>query len=202
MVRLISRYTSPIYLHTIGDIYSQRDAFDLVSTVTAPCGAATFLNINSDIRVSNVANTGGVGYILNDDVCSIYSIWVSLLKFLFITEQRLVEAGLSLDIFYKAQLLTLRRDSTSSGADAEHKRTHLNPRNLDWDLLFSSLSLSVLKYVSLPSLVRSLEISCKTHVDAPTYAALPPTQVSKFKLAHVLPLSAVAFSQTTKSRTP
>lgn len=175
LVRLISRYTSAIYLHTIGNIYSHRDAFDLVSTVAAPCGAATFLNINSDIRVSNVANTGGFGYILIDDVRSIYSICVPLLKFLFNIERRLVKAGLSLDMFYSAQLLTLRRHSTSSGADAEHKRTHLNSRKLDWDLLFSSLPLAVIKFVSLHALVRSLEITCKTHMNATTFAALSPT---------------------------
>ena len=175
LVRLISRCTLPIYLHTIGDIYSHRDAFDLGSTVTSPCGAATFLNINSDIRVSNVANTGGFGYILIDDVRSIYSIWVSLLKFLFIIERRLVKAGLSLDMFYSARLLTLHRHSTSSGADAEHKRTHLNSRKLDWDLLFSSLPLAVIKCVPLHTLVPSVEIACKTHMNALTFAALSPT---------------------------
>jgi len=63
--------------------YTYRDAFDLVSTVTAPCGATTVLNINSALQVSNVANPAGRGLMATDSVRSIYSICVLLLNFRF-----------------------------------------------------------------------------------------------------------------------
>ncbi|TEB23486.1 hypothetical protein FA13DRAFT_1639829 [Coprinellus micaceus] len=51
-----------------GDYYTYRDSFDLVSTVQSPCGKATVLNINSDVRVSNSQNTKGQGYIATDSI--------------------------------------------------------------------------------------------------------------------------------------
>ena len=55
----------------LGADYTYRDSFDLVSTVTAPCGASTVLNIVSDLRTSNSANTKGSGYIATDSVRSV-----------------------------------------------------------------------------------------------------------------------------------
>lgn len=51
-----------------GQEYTYRDNFDLVSTVMAPCGQSTVLNINSDVRVSNSANTKGAGYLATDSI--------------------------------------------------------------------------------------------------------------------------------------
>ncbi|TEB35279.1 hypothetical protein FA13DRAFT_1624387, partial [Coprinellus micaceus] len=51
-----------------GNYYTYRDQFDLVSTVTSPCGKSTVLNINSDVRVSNSANTKGAGYLATDSI--------------------------------------------------------------------------------------------------------------------------------------
>ncbi|KAF6751324.1 hypothetical protein DFP72DRAFT_816720 [Ephemerocybe angulata] len=51
-----------------GKSYTYRDQFDLVSTNLAPCGVDTVLNINSDVRVSNSANTKGAGYIATDSI--------------------------------------------------------------------------------------------------------------------------------------
>ncbi|RXW15628.1 hypothetical protein EST38_g10226 [Candolleomyces aberdarensis] len=51
-----------------GASYSYSDSFDLVSTVTAPCGSSTLLNINADVRVNNANNTKGYGYLANDFV--------------------------------------------------------------------------------------------------------------------------------------
>ncbi|KAJ3532225.1 hypothetical protein NMY22_g7832 [Coprinellus aureogranulatus] len=51
-----------------GKYYTYRDQFDLVSTVQSPCGKSTVLNINSDVRVSNSANTKGVGYLATDSI--------------------------------------------------------------------------------------------------------------------------------------
>ncbi|KAJ2922370.1 hypothetical protein H1R20_g14720, partial [Candolleomyces eurysporus] len=51
-----------------GKDYTYRDAFDLVSTVISPCGSDTVLNINSDLRVSNSANTKGSGYLATDSI--------------------------------------------------------------------------------------------------------------------------------------
>ena len=53
-----------------GADYTYRDTFDLVSTVTAPCGTSTVLNIVSDLRASNSKNTAGSGYIATDSVCN------------------------------------------------------------------------------------------------------------------------------------
>ncbi|KDR78863.1 hypothetical protein GALMADRAFT_64256 [Galerina marginata CBS 339.88] len=51
-----------------GADYTYRDAFDLVSTVTAPCGASTVLNIVSSVQASNAKNTKGSGYIATDSI--------------------------------------------------------------------------------------------------------------------------------------
>jgi len=51
-----------------GKEYTYRDSFDLVSTVLAPCGKSTVLNINSDVRVSNSGNTKGSGYLATDSI--------------------------------------------------------------------------------------------------------------------------------------
>jgi hypothetical protein len=51
-----------------GSYYTYRDNFDLVSTVLAPCGKDTVLNIQSDIRVSNADNKQGSGYIATDSI--------------------------------------------------------------------------------------------------------------------------------------
>ncbi|TEB35273.1 hypothetical protein FA13DRAFT_1728067 [Coprinellus micaceus] len=51
-----------------GDYYTYRDSFDLVSTVQSPCGQATVLNINSDVRVSNSQNNKGQGYLATDSI--------------------------------------------------------------------------------------------------------------------------------------
>ncbi|KDR84683.1 hypothetical protein GALMADRAFT_133925 [Galerina marginata CBS 339.88] len=51
-----------------GKDYTYRDTFDLVSTVLAPCGVSSVLNIQSDLRVSNAKNTKGSGYIATDSV--------------------------------------------------------------------------------------------------------------------------------------
>ncbi|KAF9485156.1 hypothetical protein BDN70DRAFT_927698 [Pholiota conissans] len=51
-----------------GADYTYRDSFDLVSTVTSPCGASAVLNIVSDLRASNSKNTKGSGYIATDSI--------------------------------------------------------------------------------------------------------------------------------------
>jgi len=51
-----------------GADYTYQDTFDLVSTVISPCGVASVLNINSEVRVSNTANTKGFGYITDDSI--------------------------------------------------------------------------------------------------------------------------------------
>ncbi|KAF5331964.1 hypothetical protein D9611_008848 [Ephemerocybe angulata] len=51
-----------------GAEYTYRDNFDLVSTVQSPCGQSTVLNINSDVRVSNSANSKGQGYLATDSI--------------------------------------------------------------------------------------------------------------------------------------
>ncbi|KAF6751327.1 hypothetical protein DFP72DRAFT_908166 [Ephemerocybe angulata] len=51
-----------------GASYFYRDNFDLVSTVLAPCGASTVLNINGEVRVNNQDNTKGSGYLANDSL--------------------------------------------------------------------------------------------------------------------------------------
>ncbi|KAH6917735.1 secreted protein [Coprinopsis sp. MPI-PUGE-AT-0042] len=51
-----------------GKDYTYRDNFDLVSTVLSPCGISTVLNVQSELRVSNSANTKGSGYIANDSI--------------------------------------------------------------------------------------------------------------------------------------
>ncbi|PPQ94099.1 hypothetical protein CVT25_009250 [Psilocybe cyanescens] len=42
-----------------GANYTYLDVFDLVSTVTSPCGVSSVLNIQSDLRVSNSKNAKG-----------------------------------------------------------------------------------------------------------------------------------------------
>ncbi|KAF8153448.1 hypothetical protein B0H34DRAFT_106052 [Crassisporium funariophilum] len=54
----------PVY----GDDYTYRDSFDLVSTVMSPCGVASVLNIQSDLRTNNAKNTAGSGYIATDSI--------------------------------------------------------------------------------------------------------------------------------------
>jgi len=54
--------------HFTGKDYTYRDTFDLATTVLSPCGVASVLNIQSDIRVSNSKNTKGSGYIATDSV--------------------------------------------------------------------------------------------------------------------------------------
>jgi len=49
-----------------GNDYTFRDEFDLASTVLAPCGVQSVLNINSELRVSNAANPQGSGFITDD----------------------------------------------------------------------------------------------------------------------------------------
>ena len=83
LVGLVSSYSSPIHLLAVGKYYLFRDSFDTFLTVTSPCGAATSLNIKSELRVSNAANPGGSGFILADDVGSIHSICMSLLNLSF-----------------------------------------------------------------------------------------------------------------------
>ncbi|CAA7266965.1 unnamed protein product [Cyclocybe aegerita] len=51
-----------------GADYTYRDSFDLVATVQSPCGAATVLNIQSDLRANNAGNTKGSGYIATDSI--------------------------------------------------------------------------------------------------------------------------------------
>ncbi|TFK28359.1 hypothetical protein FA15DRAFT_701037 [Coprinopsis marcescibilis] len=51
-----------------GKDYTYRDEFDLVATVTSPCGVATVLNVQSELRVSNTGNTKGAGYIATDSI--------------------------------------------------------------------------------------------------------------------------------------
>ncbi|KAJ2922369.1 hypothetical protein H1R20_g14721, partial [Candolleomyces eurysporus] len=51
-----------------GKDYTYRDSFDLVSTVTSPCGVDTVLNINSDVRVNNAGNSRGSGYLATDSI--------------------------------------------------------------------------------------------------------------------------------------
>ncbi|KAJ2916827.1 hypothetical protein MD484_g3535, partial [Candolleomyces efflorescens] len=51
-----------------GASYTYKDTFDLVSTVVAPCGSSTLLNIISDVRVNNGNNTKGYGYLATDFV--------------------------------------------------------------------------------------------------------------------------------------
>lgn len=59
-----SDLTGPI----VGQEYTYRDNFDLVSTVMAPCGQNSVLNINSDVRVSNAGNSKGQGYLATDSI--------------------------------------------------------------------------------------------------------------------------------------
>ena len=99
LVRLNFRVLHVHPLGTVGKDYTFRDAFDLVSTVTAPCGATTVLNVNSDLRVNNGANSGGRGLITTDSVGSIYFICVLLLKFYLLIDRWLVQAGVLCDIF-------------------------------------------------------------------------------------------------------
>lgn len=56
-----------------GQNYTYRDAFDLVSTVYSPCGVASNLYIQNDIRVSNSRNPSGNGYISADAVSATIS---------------------------------------------------------------------------------------------------------------------------------
>jgi len=51
-----------------GNDYTFRDEFDLASTVLAPCGAKTVLNINSQLRANNGANPSGSGFITDDSI--------------------------------------------------------------------------------------------------------------------------------------
>ncbi|KAF9474913.1 hypothetical protein BDN70DRAFT_884344 [Pholiota conissans] len=51
-----------------GADYTYRDEFDLVSTVTSPCGVSSVMNIQSDLRTSNSANPKGAGYIATDSI--------------------------------------------------------------------------------------------------------------------------------------
>ncbi|KDR66015.1 hypothetical protein GALMADRAFT_81276, partial [Galerina marginata CBS 339.88] len=51
-----------------GKDYTYRDTFDLVTTVLAPCGVSSVLNIQSDLCVSNAKNTKRNGYIATDSV--------------------------------------------------------------------------------------------------------------------------------------
>ncbi|KAF5328483.1 hypothetical protein D9611_014537 [Ephemerocybe angulata] len=51
-----------------GKSYTWRDQFDLTSTVQAPCGTDTVLNINSQVQVSNSANTKGMGLLATDSI--------------------------------------------------------------------------------------------------------------------------------------
>ncbi|KAF8969180.1 secreted protein [Flammula alnicola] len=51
-----------------GADYTYRDAFDLVATITAPCGISTVVNVVSDLRASNSKNTVGSGYIATDSI--------------------------------------------------------------------------------------------------------------------------------------
>ncbi|KAF9041612.1 hypothetical protein BJ165DRAFT_1595978 [Panaeolus papilionaceus] len=51
-----------------GKDYTYRDQFDLATTVLSPCGATTVLNVQSDLRVNNAANTKGSGYIATDSI--------------------------------------------------------------------------------------------------------------------------------------
>ena len=162
----------------------------------------TFLNIKSAIQIDNSANRGVFLYILTYDVRSTYANGCHWLTFHLIVEWWIVKAGLSFDNFYNAQLLNPPRHLTSNGADADHKRTHWNPRKLDLDLLFLSLPLAILNMSLFNTLVGSLEITCRTHVNDPTFTALFPTYVSNFKLTSVLPLDLVIFRQTTRSRPP
>ncbi|KAJ3536331.1 hypothetical protein NMY22_g6076 [Coprinellus aureogranulatus] len=59
-----SNLTGPV----VGEEYTYRDSFDLTSTVQSPCGVETVLNINTDLRVNNAANTKGMGLIATDSV--------------------------------------------------------------------------------------------------------------------------------------
>ncbi|PPQ99396.1 hypothetical protein CVT24_005379 [Panaeolus cyanescens] len=51
-----------------GADYTYRDTFDLVSTVLSPCGVASVLNVQSDLRANNAQNTKGSGYIATDSI--------------------------------------------------------------------------------------------------------------------------------------
>lgn len=51
-----------------GASYFYSDAFNLVSTTLAPCGANAVLNINGEVRVSNADNKQGSGYLANDSL--------------------------------------------------------------------------------------------------------------------------------------
>ena len=87
-----------IYLDNVGNNYTYRDAFDLVSTAIAPCGQSTILSINSDLRVSNINNPEGRGLLATDSVCSIYSISVLLLNCRF--ARRLIQSSIRYVIRY------------------------------------------------------------------------------------------------------
>lgn len=61
-----------------GKDYIYRDTFDLASSVQAPCGVASVLNIQSELRTSNSNNAKGSGYIATDSVSTSNNIYESL----------------------------------------------------------------------------------------------------------------------------
>ena len=81
LIQQIPKRSTLIRLDTVGKDYTYRDAFDLTSTVIAPCGTTSVLNINSALQVSNAANRTGRGLMATDSVRSIYFICVLLLNF-------------------------------------------------------------------------------------------------------------------------
>ncbi|KAF9523167.1 hypothetical protein CPB83DRAFT_863286 [Crepidotus variabilis] len=59
-----STYKGPVD----GRFYTYQDTFDLGSTVLAPCGGSSVLNINNDVRINNAKNREGSGFIAADSV--------------------------------------------------------------------------------------------------------------------------------------
>jgi hypothetical protein len=66
-----STLTGPI----IGTNYTRSDSFDLVSTVSSPCGGDVVLNIGTDVRTNNANNRAGRGYISTDSIFDIAFQW-------------------------------------------------------------------------------------------------------------------------------
>ena len=127
---LISRYFTRIHIDTIGNRYTFRDKFDLVSTVTAPCGEESILNINSELEVSNAANIAGSGYIANDAVRLVYFTCIILLKFPFAHRMIYISIRYALWYFFTRPDLNHHRHSLSNGLNVKQERDRLNSDDL------------------------------------------------------------------------
>ena len=123
------------------------------------------------------------------------------LNFHFLVGRWFIQAGVSFDCFYNAQLLTLCRHSVSNGADAEHKHIDLNPGKINfpapntsllcsrwliyWVIISSSPLPVVVQYFPLHPLLWSGHLCSSPRLNVSTLTTLSPTYVDEFK-HHVL----------------